>query len=240
MIVTSGWAAACCARCSPPPKPISSHSFARGIERGGEAGVGDLDARQKGFEQAGLTGFKRTRLDAPERAHRTPGWRWRFGQGHGGSGLRGSPPNVNAADQGEFRFQSRHQIGTLPRKTAFGIGRAAEVAIGGGALIDRALRPRCRRMARGVRPPISSGSIRSSFSSSTWAGAVGVDIEAERPRHADGVGHLQGAFPGQAGGDDVFSEIAQGIGRPSGRPWSGPCRRRRRRHGAPRRRRYRR
>jgi hypothetical protein len=44
------------------------------------------------------------------------------------------------------------------------------------------------------------------------AGAFGVDRHVHRPGHADGVGHLDLALLGQAGGDDVLGHVACGIG----------------------------
>src|SRR5260370_29710031 len=41
---------------------------------------------------------------------------------------------------------------------------------------------------------------------------MGVDIDRQRPRHADRVSQLQRAALGEAGGDDVLGEIARGIG----------------------------
>jgi hypothetical protein len=44
------------------------------------------------------------------------------------------------------------------------------------------------------------------------AGAVGIDIERQRLRHADGIGHLDRAALGQARRDDVLGDIARHIG----------------------------
>jgi hypothetical protein len=44
------------------------------------------------------------------------------------------------------------------------------------------------------------------------AGAEGVGVDRERPRHANGVGKLEDAALGEAGGDDVLGEVAGGVG----------------------------
>jgi hypothetical protein len=44
------------------------------------------------------------------------------------------------------------------------------------------------------------------------AGAFGVDRHVHRLGHADGVGHLDLALLGQAGGDDVLGHVARGVG----------------------------
>jgi len=44
------------------------------------------------------------------------------------------------------------------------------------------------------------------------AGAEGLDIDTERARHADGVGHLDLAAGGEPGGDDVLGGPARGVG----------------------------
>src|ERR1700730_12286547 len=44
------------------------------------------------------------------------------------------------AKSGEMGFQFLRQIGLFPRKTAFGVGRTAEVAIGGSARVNRPIK----------------------------------------------------------------------------------------------------
>ena len=44
------------------------------------------------------------------------------------------------------------------------------------------------------------------------AGAVGVDVHADRLGDADGVGELHFAALGQAGGDDVLGDVAGHVG----------------------------
>ena len=44
------------------------------------------------------------------------------------------------------------------------------------------------------------------------AGAPGLDHDRGRARHADGVGNLDQAARGQAGGDDVLGDVAGGVG----------------------------
>lgn len=46
----------------------------------------------------------------------------------------------------------------------------------------------------------------------TLAGAMQVDIDRQRLSDADGVGELDRAAVGKAGGDDVLGEVAGGIG----------------------------
>src|SRR5205823_876385 len=42
-------------------------------------------------------------------------------------------------------------------------------------------------------------------------GAVGVDIDRQRSRHADRVSELQSAAAGKTGSDDVLGDIARGV-----------------------------
>ena len=64
-------------------------------------------------------------------------------------------------------------------------------------------------------------------------GAERLHQQRHRPGHADGVGHLDLAPAGGAGGDHVLGHPAAPRRRPSGRPWRGPCPRRHRRRGGP-------
>src|SRR3954466_13867058 len=90
------------------------------------------------------------------------------------------------------------EIGLLPGEAAFIVGRTAEMTVGGGAGVDRAVevemaadaaRRQIHRLGRRLpelvfRPP---------------AGAMRVDIDRKRPRHADSVGELQRAAVGKTG-----------------------------------------
>ena len=65
-------------------------------------------------------------------------------------------------------------------------------------------------------PGVSGKSSRTSSqirSSSTLAGALGVDVHADRLGDADGVGQLHFAAIGQAGGDDVLGHVPGHVGR---------------------------
>src|SRR5690606_39808012 len=48
---------------------------------------------------------------------------------------------------------------------------------------------------------------------SDGAGPVRVDVERKRLRHADRIGELDRAAPGEAGGNDVLGEVAADVGR---------------------------
>ena len=80
---------------------------------------------------------------------------------------------------------------------------AAEVAVGGGAGIDRTQQVEGGDDGFRTQVEMGGGSVRRSFVGNL-AGAEGVDHQAHRQR-PDGVSHLHFATVGQTGGDDVLA-----------------------------------
>ena len=91
-------------------------------------------------------------------------------------------------------------------------GCAAEVAVGGGAGVDRPVQAQVLAdgARRGAADQLRQGGFQ--LGRVDLAGAVQVDVEAERLGHADRVADLDGALVGQAGGDDVLGQVAAGVG----------------------------
>src|SRR5690606_3079973 len=92
--------------------------------------------RQKAVEQGRLFGLDRSGLDPPERTKRAMG-----GIGFRGHGRPYTSPSPSwggrLSGSGGERLQLIDQIGLLPAETAVGVRLAAEMAIGGGAGVDR-------------------------------------------------------------------------------------------------------
>src|SRR4051794_18230783 len=103
------------------------------------------------------------------------------------------------------------EIGLFPGEAALIVGGAAEMAVGRGAGVDRPVEVEmgadaARRQIHRFRHRLLE------LVFAYLPGAVGIDIDRQRPRHADRVSELQRAAAGKAGGDDVLGEIARGIG----------------------------
>src|SRR3954470_7373771 len=102
------------------------------------------------------------------------------------------------------------EVGLLPGEAALIVRRAAEMAVGRGARIDRAVEVEMGAdTARGQVHRLGDSLLELVLGD--LSGAVGVDVDRQRPRHADGVGELQGAAIGQTGGNDVLGDVARGI-----------------------------
>src|ERR1700712_5195478 len=107
-------------------------------------------------------------------------------------------------------LQRLGEIGLFPRKTALIVRGAAEMAVGRGAGVDRPVEIEMGAdAARGQVHRFRDGLLELVLAH--LPGAVGVDIDRQRPRHADGVSKLQRAAVGKACSDDVLGEIARGI-----------------------------
>src|SRR5207248_5341966 len=105
------------------------------------------------------------------------------------------------------------QVKALPREE-IAFGRASEVPIGGGRLLDgfvdaKAQTNASRRQASELVDPPDRCFNRVISDS---AGAVRVDVQRERFGNADRISELNRAAGGEARGDDVLGEIARGIG----------------------------
>src|SRR5262249_46631952 len=105
-----------------------------------------------------------------------------------------------------------HQIGFLPGETAVLVWCSAEMAVSGGAAIDRPVElERAADVDR--REPEDFGERFFELLLFALAGASHSAQRGQRVGAADGIGVLNGAAFGNAGGDDVLGEMARGIGR---------------------------
>src|SRR5207302_8586270 len=112
---------------------------------------------------------------------------------------------------GEMSFQLLRQIGVFPGKTAFGVGRAAEMSVRGSTRVNRTVKLKMfPDAARGKPHNLEEGCLELFFRD--LAGAVGIDIDGQRFGNADCVGKLERAALGEPGGDDVLGEVPRGIG----------------------------
>src|SRR6266436_883357 len=123
-----------------------------------------------------------------------------------------SPQAGKSKKNSHRALQRVGEVGLLPREPALIVRGAAEMAVGRGPRVNRlveiemladAARRQIHRLRHGYLELVL-GHV---------SGAVGIDIDRQRPRHADGVGELQGAAIGKTGRHDVLGEIARGIGR---------------------------
>src|SRR4051794_22547461 len=104
------------------------------------------------------------------------------------------------------------EVGLLPGEPALIVRRAAEMTVRRGARIDRLVE--IEMLADAARGQVHGfGHDLLELVLGHVAGAVGVDVDRQRPRYADRVGELQGAAAGEAGGDDVLGYVARRIGR---------------------------
>src|SRR5262245_19555989 len=104
------------------------------------------------------------------------------------------------------------QIEALPGKSAVIVRLPAEMAVGRGALIDRPTEPEMLPDAAWAQIHYAPERLLE-LGFADIAGAVQIDIERKRLRHADGVAHLQRAAVGEPRRHHVLGEIARGIGR---------------------------
>src|SRR6266851_837151 len=112
----------------------------------------------------------------------------------------------------EGALQRVDEVEALPREAAIGFWLAAEMAIGRGPRINRLVEAEMGTDAarREIEKLLQQGR---ELVFVDLAGARRVDIDGKRFRYADGIGELDGAALGEAGGDDVLGEIARGVGR---------------------------
>src|SRR5690606_21853191 len=88
---------------------------------------------------------------------------------------------------------------------------AAEVAVAGGALVDRV--DQVEHLDDAVRTQVEMPADQLfDLFVRDLAGAEGGDRDRGRLGHADGVGNLHFATVGQAGGNHVLGDVARGIG----------------------------
>src|SRR5262249_1757835 len=98
-----------------------------------------------------------------------------------------------------------------PGETALIVRRTTEMAVGGGAGIDRPIEVEVGTdAARGQVHNLRCRSLQLAFRNLSCA--VSIDINRQRARHADRIGELERATICKTGWDDVLGEIARGIG----------------------------
>src|SRR5690606_16535012 len=91
------------------------------------------------------------------------------------------------------------------------LGLAPEVAVAGGALVDRV--HQVERLQDAVRAQVEVAADQLlDHDVPDLAGAEGGDRDRGRLGDADGVAHLHLAAVGQAGGDHVLGDVARGVG----------------------------
>src|SRR6476620_9309808 len=99
-------------------------------------------------------------------------------------------------------------VGALPREV---VVLAAEVPVGGGLLVDRAVQ--VQRVAEGARAQVEVlVDELLDLAAADLLGAERLDHDRHRVRHADGVGDLDLGALGEAGGDDVLGHVAGRVG----------------------------
>lgn len=116
----------------------------------------------------------------------------------------------NDARKSDRALERFDEIGLLPGEAALIVGRAAEMAVGRGARVDRAVEIEMGAdAARGQVHRLGDGLLELILRHLT--GAVGVDVGRRRTRDADGVGELQRAAIGKPGGVDVLGDVARSV-----------------------------
>src|SRR3954465_13819013 len=105
-------------------------------------------------------------------------------------------------------FECECFVGRFPREFRL---LAAEVAVGGGLLVDRAQQVEHLDDALGPQVEVGLHELRE-FVVGDLARAVRRHHDAGRLRDADGVGHLHQALGGEARGDDVLRHVACRVG----------------------------
>ena len=128
-----------------------------------------------------------------------------------GAGVRGEI-ELEHGPLGERPLQRVRKVGLLPGEAAVGLRGAAEVAVGGGAGVDRTVEAEVFADRPRRRPADQFGQQLLQLLGIDVAAAVQVDVEAERLGDADRVADLDRALGRQACGDDVLCQIAGGVG----------------------------
>src|SRR5579859_1668558 len=121
-----------------------------------------------------------------------------------------APRNYSKKSDGPLQRFS--EVRLLPGEAALIVRRAAEMAVGRRAGIDRPIEVEMPAdAARGQIHHFGHGLLELVLRN--LAGAVGVDIDRQRPRHADRIGELQRAAVGETRRDDVLGDVARRISR---------------------------
>src|SRR5262249_53414384 len=102
------------------------------------------------------------------------------------------------------------QVGLLPGEAPVLVRRPTKMAVGRGAPVDGSVESQATADV-GRREPKDLGQRLFELSLVDLAGAMHIDQHRHRIGDADGVGELDGAARGDAGGDDVLGEVARGI-----------------------------
>ncbi len=105
---------------------------------------------------------------------------------------------VGMLGSAQSRLQIGDQVKPFPREE-IAVGLAPKMAVGGGRLVDRLVEAKMRAdRARGQTAELGDAEDRGlDLVVAHRAGVVGVDIEAERLRHADRIGNLDRAARGK-------------------------------------------
>ena len=138
------------------------------------------------------------------------------------SAVEDPPPRADAVFAGKHTPDPRcalgeaaeriGEVGLLPGKAALRVGRAPEMAKGGGAGEDRPVE--LQVFANAARGKVDDFRQRPfELALVDPPGSVQVGVDRERSRDANGVGELQRAAIGEIGGDDIFGELARCVGR---------------------------
>src|SRR5262249_37173832 len=125
-----------------------------------------------------------------------------------------SGTSVDRLDGGARRAQAcglaqeRGLVGALPGEV---VVLAAEVAVGGGLLVDRAVELQRLAEGAGAQVEVLVDELLD-LPAADLLGAEGLDHDRDRVRDADRVGDLDLGALGQAGRDDVLGDVASGVG----------------------------
>src|SRR5216683_7526120 len=113
-----------------------------------------------------------------------------------GSAPRGT--SRNDAYKSHRALERVGEVGLLPREPALIVRGAAEVTVGRGPRVDRLVE--IEMLADAARRQIHRlGHSLLKLVLRHLSGVVGIDVDRQRPRHADGVSELQRAAIGKAG-----------------------------------------
>src|SRR3954453_7731885 len=92
----------------------------------------------------------------------------------------------NELEPSHGALQHFGEVGLLPREPAFIVRRPAEMTVGRGPRLDRPVEIEMLEDARGGQVPLFGHPLLKLVLGPA-AGAVGVDVDRQRPRHADRV-----------------------------------------------------
>ena len=210
---TSGCACACATRCSPPPKPISSQTGRPSPNRAAPAAPAPGSPQAPPPAPAAAAAAPRAAAAAsPAASCRAAGRRGcAAARGRGPPSRRRMHRAGRLALRPPWRSASPRSVRSQEKPPSLS-GGPAEVAVGRGPLVDRPVQPEVRadaprRQVHDLRHRLLDRRLRH------LAGAEGVGVDRQRPRHADRIGELQHAALRQPRRHHVLREVARRIGR---------------------------